>query len=268
MFDASRPRHRGVVGAAVTALLLMLLTAVPAAAHQASTGAARGILAKDVRPWGLSLRDWTDIWWQWAYSEPVHDPPYTGPIANPLADPTGAACGHGQAGPVWFLAGQLDISGNPTRSCPVPLGRYILVPLINTEWDNIGVLPLLDPAGLRAAAGQAIDGVTALHLSVDGRGVPARTLFGLRVTSPVFGYTLPPQDNLAESVGLIARGYIFPAVSVGYWALLRPPSPGRHTVEFGGTVGSFSLDITYHLSVGAMEPGTAAPSATPHPRRA
>ena len=48
------------------------------------------------------------------------------------------------------------------------------------------------------------------------------------------------------------KGIYAPAMTDGYWVMLAPLSPGQHTLEFGGTVGSpvnFTLDITYNLTV-------------------
>ena len=40
------------------------------------------------------------------------------------------------------------------------------------------------------------------------------------------------------------------AVGDGFYLMLKPLSPGRHTVNFGGTCcGGFTLDITYYLTV-------------------
>ena len=45
------------------------------------------------------------------FSIPIHSPPYTGAINHPLVDETGAKCGVGQSGQVWFLGGPFNNSG-------------------------------------------------------------------------------------------------------------------------------------------------------------
>jgi hypothetical protein len=43
---------------------------------------------------------------------------------------------------------------------------------------------------------------------------------------------------------------VYPAASDGYWLMVEPLSPGKHTINFGGTTQSgFQLDITYELTV-------------------
>ena len=234
--------RRVLVTVAGTAALLVGLQGSAFAASPA------GHLAGGRLPFGISERAYTALWWQWALGAPIHDPPYTGPIVNPLFDPTGAACSTDQMGPVWFLAGQ-ESPGTVTRSCLVPAGEYLFFPLINIEADNIGVVPPLTPQQWRPLVRQAVDATTELHLSIDGTALPEGELFRHRAASPIFSYTLPPEDNVAQSFGEDAKGFIFPVVSDGYWIMLKPLSIGDHVIEFGGTVGTFSLDVTYHLTV-------------------
>jgi hypothetical protein len=45
----------------------------------------------------------------------------------------------------------------------------------------------------------------------------------------------------------------FPTVDSGYYVLLKPLSPGLHTIHFSGTiqffVPAFSLDVTYNITI-------------------
>ena len=61
-------------------------------------------------------------WWQWAGSIPLD--------SNPLLDPTGKLCDVGQRGGYWYLAG--NFGGRDTRSCTVPKGVKLLVPIVVT----------------------------------------------------------------------------------------------------------------------------------------
>jgi hypothetical protein len=75
-------------------------------------------------------------------------------------------------------------------------------------------------------------------------------LFSYRAISPrAFDYTLPPTDNVYQFFGLDVSGRIYPAVSDGYWLMLAPLSVGHHDVNFGGSAGEMTLDITYHITV-------------------
>jgi len=62
--------------------------------------------------------------------------------------------------------------------------------------------------------------------------------------------SMPVEDNLFGMEG----GGEFNAVSDGYWVMLRPLTPGRHTLNFGGTVGNpanpeLQLDVTCEITV-------------------
>ncbi len=61
-------------------------------------------------------------WWQWAGSIVLEH--------NPVIDETGAYCDAGQRGSYWFLAG--NSGGRTTRSCAVPQGVKLVVPVIIT----------------------------------------------------------------------------------------------------------------------------------------
>jgi hypothetical protein len=61
-------------------------------------------------------------WWQWAGSIPLD--------VNPLIDATGKFCDVGQRGGYWYLAS--NFGGRTTRSCTVPKGVKLLVPIVVT----------------------------------------------------------------------------------------------------------------------------------------
>jgi len=99
---------------------------------------------------------------------------------------------------------------------------------------------------VRTAIAPGINGVDALHATLDSRNV--KDLFGYRIVSPLFSYVLP--DN--SLVGVPAGRY-GPTASDGYWLLVAPLRPGFHTISFGGTIGAaFAVDVTYKLNVVAQ----------------
>lgn len=206
---------------------------------------------------GMSYGDWSVAWWQWVYSIPFDD--------NPLTDLTGEQCDLGQSlfgepTPVFFLATvhQNALPEAPTfyqveRTCTVPAGSYIFVPLIADACNNTPDEPDLIPpseAKMRACISSVGNNfaVDSLHLTVNGRRVwQAFDLARFRTQSPAFGFTLPEESLLWIS------GH-YNAVSDGYFVMLRPLPPGAHTVHFGGSwiIGdelAFGQDIRYQLIV-------------------
>jgi hypothetical protein len=204
-----------------------------------------------VLPNGKAYEKLAADWWKWALSFPV--------TINPLFDETGAQAYLGNQGNVFFLAGVFNESGTAMRTIEVPAGKPLFFPVLNGLWDNIGVRPpylggpFTPPAQpmtvpeLYAALAANIASVSALQASVDGCPIP--NLFSYRAKSAPFNYKLPATDNLFQFFGINVSGTITPAVTDGYWLFLTPLPVGEHTVNFGGTNGSFTLNITYHITV-------------------
>jgi hypothetical protein len=141
---------------------------------------------------------------------------------------------------VVFLAG--TTGGAATRSCTIPAGTSILVPLINVECSTAegnGDTP----AELRACARGFADQFTDLSLSIDG--VAVADLQRFRVHSQVFQFTAAEGNVFGIPAGTTR------SVADGYWALIRPLPPGTHTVSFGGAFppGGFTTLVTYTLTV-------------------
>lgn len=176
----------------------------------------------------------TAQWWQWILEQPV--------TGNPNLDETGADAANGQPGQgVFFLAGAFG--GTVTRRFTVPANTALFFPLLN----NLGIAPLPAPQPkpnenqvpqLRTLfAAPLIDNATGLHVTLDGV-----SLNDYRVKSPVFHFTEPDQDSL------LGPG-TFTAVSDGYWVFLAPLPPGTYVLNFGGTSGDFTVDITDIITV-------------------
>jgi hypothetical protein len=195
---------------------------------------------------GLPTEDvLTAKWWEWVYSLPVSD--------NPLFDETGALADVAQpykGANVFFLVGVINVTGSAERFITVPKGTAFFFPVINSEFDNVGVAKAnrLTVPQLAAAAKAQIDSVTEAFVYLDDVDVSE---FIVRVQSPPFSYQLPATDNIAQYFGIDFSGASGPAVADGYWFYLPALPPGNHVLEFGGAISSigFSLDITYYITV-------------------
>jgi hypothetical protein len=209
-----------------------------------------------VPPFAKSYDILSVAWWQWALRQPI--------ATNPLTDDTGARCGNGQFGPVFFIGG--DFNGNRvpiTRDqCKVPAGKALFFPMVNAVdvhvpgldtqdtpqliWDDLQVTSAFSVSSLHAS----IDGVDVRNL--DPATTPYRGCAGPVSACAPRSFSLRlPADNLFG----IAAGVYRPAVADGFYLLLAPLKPGPHTITFGGQghLGTdFSQDITYQLTV--MEP--------------
>lgn len=214
------PRPTLLPGAALALVLLAL--SQPGAAQDAVLVPPAEAVA------GRSQASWSEVWWQWAWSFPLDD--------SPLADDTGSRCAARQSGEVFFLAGTFG-TRRAVRTCVVPRDRHLFFPLI-----NFVAPPRPDGAGnclqaMRAAA-ELTERPAGLVLAVDGvrfSGLEAHR----QATIGCFdlGARLTPPTRM------------WPSAGNGFYVMLRPLPPGRHTVEFGGALPEMLQAVTYTLIV-------------------
>ncbi len=191
----------------------------------------------------------SNAWWQWALSIPTN--------VNPLLDTTGADCGQGQSGSVWFLAGTFG-GGSATRSCTIPAGKTLFFPTINFFQNNVGngteVCPkthfsiptmwgILNPEVAAVTTHEAtVDNVP----QQDQRAGPNNTPYNVKI----------PEDNLFNLAcgsppnPLIPAGTYSPNVSDGFYVMLAPLPTGTHTIHFSAATSQGpQQDVTYNLTV-------------------
>src|SRR5689334_9746342 len=108
----SRMSSRLILAAGLTAAIVLAADTNPVIAPPNS------------KPLGTSYSRWGAAWWQWVFSLHANVP------LNPLLAKGDVDCSYGQLGQVWFLAGALD-SGTTTRSCKVPTGTRLFLPILN-----------------------------------------------------------------------------------------------------------------------------------------
>ena len=241
------------VAAVLVAVLIGLAAAaqeVPSGfAQEATPGASSTVLPPDAEVDGVDLAEWSARSWQWSFSLPA--------ASNPFVDETGGLCGYGQSGPVFFLAGA---AGSVERSCVIPAGVHVFVPLLGSECSTIEPPPFFgrDEAELRRCAIEAVDAaegafdMDAMRLTVDGHDVP--DLAAYRVTTPRFTLWLP-EDNVLGATGRVAD-----SVADGYQVMLSPLGEGEHEVVIS-VPGPETTTVTYQLTVVS---GHAAVRGEPH----
>lgn len=209
------------------------------------------------RAHGKSYGDWGAAWWRWALGIAA--------AVNPVTDTTGEHCDEGQSGSVWNLAG--SFGSNETRSCTVPTGKTIFIPLLNyVFWtpedldfaNSIGVPGATTEEIFRNMANGFLAHVTSLSCTVDG--VSLNDLLGYRAaSSPGTTPLMLGPNNVLADFGY-PDGLREESVSDGFWLLLAPLSRGHHTITFSSALSctptgcfgqefSFGLTITYHLTV-------------------
>jgi hypothetical protein len=226
-------------------VLIVMFGATPVAAENNANSKVIPVQAKHR---GLSYAEWSALKWQWLFSLPVEQ--------HPLFD--FADCSAGQSGKVWFLGGTFTfaeeepgvIVGEAERECTIPSGTSLFFPLIDAECSTVEGDGETE-AELRECANGLADAIVteSLFLIIDGK--PVTNVSSLRVKSPLFVFGPLPAGNVLEE----QEGTISPAVSDGYFAMVKPLPVGEHTLEFGGIVDLtqfgfiFIQEIEYTINV-------------------
>jgi hypothetical protein len=204
----------------------------------------------DASPYGTSMERWGELIWKWIYRQPA--------TSNPLLDQTGASCGVDQEGPVWFLASVIPNGPlfEAERSCTIPHQRALLVQTSAFLNDFPCPDPTFQPAPgqslydfLIGPAKAFIDTVYFLEVTIDG--VPQPEMLRYRFTSTNL-FNIKGDPSLATTLDGCVTGGHQPAVADGYDFMVKPLSPGQHTLVWHqkdtfGMTGDTTL--TYHLTV-------------------
>jgi hypothetical protein len=234
MIQAARRRNPWLAAGVLLAAALLVIPAAMGA------GPAYPFKAKTS---GFKTKDWAVQWWQWAYGIPEG--------YSPLIDDTGEYAAIGQRGPVWFLVGAYTIDGVESRTITIPEGKSLFFPILARQFDNVGAVTPKSVEDLQADAAAFAMAVDLLTLSCSVDGIALTDLPKRRVISGPFEYTVGP-GTLPVGFGAEAGDVVYPAVSDGYWVMLKPLAPGNHVVEFSGAVGGdfdYVQDVTYNITV-------------------
>jgi hypothetical protein len=207
------------------------------------------ILSPDEEYGGATLGEWIARNWQWAVSLPQE--------SNPNFDPTGATCGYGQSGSVFFLPASYTEEPPTDLTCVVPAGTALLVSVGGSECSTVEPPPFFgrDEAELAACAEAFTDTIVAMEVSIDGE--PVTDLERYRAQSPLSTFWFP-EDNFFGVPGGVAS-----FVADGYSFIIAPPPPGEYAIsvstQFEGDEGPLAVTMT----VVVEEPQIIEPAATP-----
>jgi hypothetical protein len=235
----------------------------------------------------------TAQWWQSVFSIPssVH------PFSQKATDPTGADyCMVGQQGETWFLGGifkVVDISPASnqaqsgeneettpviiTRNCEIPLGKTILIPVLNAECNTAEELALgnkvpkklyektLYLSECAKTQADAVDKNTATAqfgpVNSAGKWIEKPVAVAVQRVNTVlpFSITYSPDNILSSNCGEGTEGGFLcapdpnPSLAQadGYWAQVRPSKPGTYQLQTFGEAPEFdfALKIIYTLTV-------------------
>ena len=236
--DVISQRQQNIVAIleGIFSLLILSSSAIPFAE---SDNINPTVFAIEDKPYGMTYGEWTAKWWQWIVSIPE--------MNHPSLDLTGEKCAIGQEGPVWFLTN--TFGGKAERTCTIPAGKAILIPIINGECDYLTTENAKTEADLLRCASEGNEN-GIMEFTIDG--IRLKNLENYRVQSPVFNITIIEDNAFGASSGPTR------AIADGFWVFLNPLSVGQHDIHFKGSVvdpsdvlgfKSYSTDVIYHLIV-------------------
>src|SRR5262249_27247601 len=144
-----------IIPVVVLAFVLMA-TGTMSAAAQTATATTASSGAK-ITPAGSDYAAWVAAWGQWLFSFPA--------AGSPGTDASGALCGVGQHGKTFFLAPSYVGAGKVTRTCTIPAGVSVLVPVIAVNCSTAEAAPFngTDASTLSSCAKTNADAITAGH---------------------------------------------------------------------------------------------------------
>ncbi|MFL6486983.1 MAG: hypothetical protein ACJ71D_09785 [Nitrososphaera sp.] len=201
-------------------------------AHDSNPESIR-LFSVDSAPFGLKFPEWCVRWVKWCLEQPVE--------TNPAKDTTGKNCSQNQSGPVWFLAG--TFGGSIARKCTLPVGKAILLPILEKETSFAEENDLTTESDLIARTLEQTSRVSQLEASIDG--VTLQNLRKYQVLTPVFDL-IYPRNNVYQVQEGRTR-----AVSNGFWVFLEPLSAGEHRIYFKGAHSQpdFHSEATYEILI-------------------
>lgn len=184
---------------------------------------------------GLSKEEWTERWWQWAYS--------VNKKQNPVLDETGAFVQKYQPEhePVVFLAGGYE-DEKLEREITVSSKKGLIIPPICCSWSYAELPKSNTPQDLIYACSLDMSHVTVASLELDSKPVGLE-----RIMTEPFYIQMEKQNYFPEDIELpqhrLHKDGITTAISDGLWGFLEPLPVGKHIIHSkGSTRNSFTKD--------------------------
>jgi hypothetical protein len=222
----------------------LILTLVPVSLFAYASENDPKLFSEDSAPYGVSYSEWTQRWWQWYVSIPKTQSP------NFVSNHIECSVGQDPNSPVFFLFSPLVDEENPNRTCTIPQGKAVLIPIVSGIADFGD--PELPEKTDKALTETVIAGNNNAEILVKLDGVPLdiSNEDRFRVLSDFFNIKLP-ENNLWEEK---EKPGTYRARAEGYYVFLEPLSTGEHILYYeAGTHFpnpiNYSQKVTYRLIV-------------------
>lgn len=201
------------------------------------------IFPPSAKPYGQTYNDHIKNFWKWSLALPAKD--------NPINDSTGDKCAAGQSNSnssVFYLA--FNNGGKSERTCEVPIGKGLLIPVMQVEWSD-KEFPKASLQELDASAKKDQDSVNSLYLKIGDKEYDYQSLLKYRSHTDPFNVTFP--DN---GIFGVIQGGNSQVVADGFYIITEPIANGTYPVHFkssllctdlGCSEPNFAQDIKYTI---------------------
>jgi hypothetical protein len=172
------------------------------------------IFPPDSQPYGLTYAEHAQNFWKWLLSIPANE--------SPMDDKTGDKCSIEQSNTnstVFYLA---NGEGKVERTCTVPIGKGLLIPVMQVEISD-KELPGASIEELSNAAKKDQDGVNSLYLKLDNEEYTYDDLLKYR-TQPTEPFQAIFPDN---GIFGVVEGGPSQVVADGFYILTEPLTTGN-----------------------------------------
>ena len=195
------------------------------------------------KPYGLTFAEHEINFWKWILGIPAKE--------SPLNDRTGEKCATGQSNTnssVFYLS--MNNGGISERTCKVPVGKGLLIPVMQVEWSDKEA-PGASVEELHKSAKKDQDSVNSLYLKIGDKEYKYKDLIKYRTETDVFKVVFP--DN---GIFGVIEGGISNVVSDGFYIITEPLIRGNYSIHFksslicpdpGCAEPNFAQDIKYNI---------------------
>ena len=200
-------------------------------------------------PYNVSDKAWAAKWWQWYVSVPKTHSPNNLDYPNHIQNQTCSVL-QDSSSPVFFLFTPYVEEKVADRTCDIPQGKAILIPIVSGEMDTGD--PTLRENSTKGLIDSASSGNDNAVISVKLDDIPLDFNHDQknRILTNPFEINLP-EHNIWEEKEKPGK---YTGVAEGYYLLLKPLSIGNHTLYYEAGTGEpnpnqYAQSVTYHLNV-------------------
>ena len=195
------------------------------------------------KPYGLTFAEHQKNFWKWILEIPANE--------SPVNDRTGEKCANGQSNTnssVFYLS--MNNGGISERTCKVPVGKGLLIPVMQVEWSDKEA-PGASVEELHKSAKKDQDSVNSLYLKIGDKEYKYKDLIKYRTQTDVFEVVFP--DN---GIFGVIEGGVSKVVADGFYIITEPLTKGNYSVHFksslicpdpGCAEPNFAQDIKYNI---------------------